>query len=146
MGIANLFRSTSGQMTIEVATALPVLIVVAVIAVNVMTFFSECAAFDRVAHETVRTYATAPAYGQGVGQSCALIEQAINSQLDDDNLEVTVSHGVTGADFDEYTATLEYYPTLFGLGLRSAVFGVSLPHLTHTTSYVVDSYKAGVII
>lgn len=146
MRTASRIRSTSGQMTIEIAVALPVLIVVAVIAVNVMTFFSECAVFDRVAHETMRTYATAPAYGQGVGQSCALVEQAIRAQLDEDNLAVTVSHGMTGADFDEYSATLEYYPTLFGLGLRSEVFGVALPHLTHTTRYVIDSYKAGVIV
>ena len=126
-------------MTIEVAVALPVLIVVAVIAVNAMTFFGECAVFDRVAHDAVRVHAAAPAYGQGADQACALVEQAIRSQLDDANLAVRVSHGVTGADFDEFTATLEFYPTLFGRGLRSEVFGVQLPHLTHTTRYVVDS-------
>ena len=133
-------------MTLEVAIAMPVLIAVAVMAVNAMTFFSECAVFDRVAHEAVRVHAASPAYGQGVDQSCALIEQAIESQVAADNLDVSVSHGMTGLDFDEYTATLEFYPTLFGRGLRSEVFGVSLPHMTHHTRYVVDSYRPGVIV
>ena len=91
-------------------------------------------------------HATAPAYGQDVSRGVALIEQAILEQLDDDNLDVEVSHGVTGLDFDEYTATLVFHPTLFGLGLRSEVFGVSLPRLSHEVRYVVDSYKPGVIV
>ena len=137
--------SPSGQMTIELAVALPVLIVVAVVAVNAMTFFSDCAVFDRVAHEAVRVHAASPAYGQDVGQTCALVEQTIESQLDASNLSVSVAHGVIDADFDEYTATLEFAPTLFGMGLRSEVFGVSLPRLKHVTRYVVDSYRSGVI-
>lgn len=139
-------RASAGQMTIELAVTMPVLIVVAVIAVNVMTFFSECAVFDRVAHEAVRVYAAAPAYGQNVGQSCALVEQAVRSQVSADNLDVTVSHGMTGADFDEFTVTLVFHPTLFGMGLRSEVFGVALPTLRHTTRYVIDSYRPGVVI
>lgn len=147
MGVAlRRIRNRSGQMTVEVAVAMPILIIVAVIAVNVMTFFSECAVFDRVVHDAVRIHAAAPAYRQSVDRGCALVERTVRSQIDGANVRVRVSHGVTGADFDEFTATLEFYPTLFGRGLRSEVFGVSLPHLTHETRYVVDSYKAGVII
>jgi len=133
-------------MTIELAVAMPVLIAVAVIAVNACTFFADCAVFDRVARESVRVYTTAPAYGQDVGRSAALVEEAVRDQMGADNLSVSVEHGVTGADFDEYTVTLAYYPTLFGLGLRSEVFGVSLPHLVHEARYVVDSYKPGVVV
>ena len=146
MGVIRRVRGVSGQMTIEVAVAMPMLIVVAVIAVNVMTFFSDCAVFDRVAHEAIRVHAAAPAYRQGADQTCALVEQTIRSQLDRANLDVRVTHGVTGIDLDEFTATLEFHPTLFGRGLRSEVFGVQLPHLTHATRYVVDSYRAGVVV
>lgn len=138
-------RSESGQMTLEMAVALPVLIVVAVIAVNAMTFFGDCAVFDRVAHEAVRVHATAPAYQQTGDESCALIEQSIRAQMDASNLEVTVERSATGVDLDAFTMTLGYHPTLFGRGLRPDVFGVSLPPLTHTTRYVVDSYKPGVM-
>ena len=136
----------SGQMTVELAVAMPALIVVAVIAVNACTFFYQCAVFDRIAHEAIRVYAASPAYGEGSGQACASVEQAVRSQLDGQNLDVSVAYAKVGADFDEYRATLGFYPTLFGMGLRSEVFGVSLPRLEHTTSYVVDSYKPGVII
>ena len=145
MGVVRRIRAESGQMTIEVAVALPALIVVAAIAVNAMTFFADCAVFDRVAHDAVRVYASAPAYAQDIDQGCTLVERTVRSQLDDPNLEVRISHGVTGPDFDEFTATLEFYPTLFGRGARSEVFGVQLPHLTHVTRYVVDSYRAGVV-
>ena len=139
-------RESRGQMTIELAVAMPVLIIVAVIAVNTITFFADCAVFDRVAHDAVRVYAASPAYGQGADQSCALVEQDILAALDADNIDVAVSHGSVGFDFDQYTATLVFHPTLFGLGLRSEVFGVALPALSHDTAYVVDSYKAGVIV
>lgn len=139
-------RATRGQMTVELAVAMPVLIIVVVIAVNTLTFLADCAVFDRVAHEAVRVHGAAPAYGQGTGQSCSLIEQAIRETLDEPNIDVSVSHSATLFDFDQYTATIEYYPTLFGLGLRSEVFGVSLPALTHSTTYVVDAYKSGIII
>ena len=135
-----------GQMTVEMAVAMPALIVVAVIAVNACTFFYQCAVFDRVAHEAVRVYAASPAYGEGSGQACASVEQAVRSQLDDQNLDVSVADANVGADFDDYRVTLGFQPTLFGMGLRSEVFGVSMPQLEHTTSYVVDSYKPGVIV
>ena len=133
-------------MTIELAVALPVLIIVAAIAMNALTFFHDCAVFDRVAHEAVRVHATSPAYGEEVGQSCARIEQDIRAQLNDSNLNVSVSQGAAGADFDSYTATLEYAPTLFGRGVASSVFGVSMPTMTHVTTYVVDRYRPGVIV
>lgn len=145
MGV-RLLRSEHGQMTIELAVAMPVLIIVAVIAVNALTFFADCTVFDRVAHEAARVHATSPAYGQGADQSCALIEAAIRDALDQDNIDVNVSHGAAGFDFDQYTATLQFHPTLFGMGLRSEVFGVAMPALSHTTAYVVDTYKPGVVI
>ena len=139
-------RGKSGQMTIELAIVMPVLIAVSVISVNALTFFSDCAVFDRVACEAVRLHAAAPGYGQDVSSIVALIGETIDAQMDAPNLEVSVAHGVTGFDLDEYTAKLEYHPTLFGLGLRSSVFGVALPSLTHEVRYVIDSYKPGVIV
>ena len=146
MGMMEGFRNERGQMTIELAIAFPVLIAVAVIAVNVLAFFGDCAVFDRVAHEAVRVYAVAPAHRETANLSCPQIEATIKSQLNASNLDVAVTHATTGLDLDEFTATLTYHPTLFGLGLRSKVFGVSLPQLTHKTRYVVDSYRAGVFI
>lgn len=135
-----------GQMTVELAVAMPVLVIVAVIAVNAMSFFADCAIFDRVAHQAVRAHAASPAYGQGSGQSCALVEQEIEQALDQSNLDVSVTCGTITGDFESFTATVEYHPTLFGMGLRSEVLGVSLPTLVHSTTYVVDVYKPGVVV
>ena len=146
MRVKRAISDERGQMTVELAVALPVLIVVAVIAVNACTFFCECAVFDRIVHEAVRVCATSPAYGEGSGQACAAIEQTMRAQLSADNLEMSVSHAGVGVDFDEYRATLTFHPTLFGMGLRSQVFGVALHSLEHTTVYVVDSYKSGVVV
>ncbi|MBQ9043540.1 MAG: hypothetical protein IJ111_12100 [Eggerthellaceae bacterium] len=132
-------------MTIELAVAMPVLIIVAVIATNAVAFFADCAVFDRVAHEATRVHAASPAYGQGADQSCALISREIEEAIAQPNVEVSVRHSGTGFDFDQFTATIEFHPTLFGLGLRSEVFGVALPSIAHSTTYVVDCYKPGVI-
>lgn len=76
---------SSGQMTVEFVAALPVLLAVAAISVNALTFFGWCAAFDDDFRDSVRVYAASPAYGQGVGDTCALIERAIDERLDAEN-------------------------------------------------------------
>ena len=133
-------------MTMELAVALPVLLAVALIVANALTFLAQCAVFDRAAHEAVRVYAAAPAYRQSPAQSCALAETAIREALGSRNVEVSVTHSAAQRDLDRYTATLEFSPTLFGMGLRDQVFGIAMPRLAHTTEYVVDSYKPGVVV
>ena len=145
MGIARRLNSR-GQMTVELAVAMPVLIAIAVMAVNLLTFFADCASFDRAARDSVRIHATSPAYGQGADQACASVQGDLEAVLDADNLDIAVSHAVTGFDLDEYRCVLVYSPTLFGLGLRSEVFGVTMPQLRHEVSCVVDSYKPGVVV
>lgn len=147
MGIARkMVADSRGQMTIELAAALPVLLAVALIAANALTFFGQCAVFDRAAHQAVRIHAAAPAYGQGTSTTCALVEADIRQALGDANVDVSVTCSSAGRDLERYTATLTFSPALFGYGLRSQVFGVQMPHLTHVTDYVVDSYKPGVIV
>ena len=139
-------RATAGQMTVELAVAFPVLIAIAVIAVNACTFFADCAIFDRVAHDAVRVHATSPAYRQGNAQSCSLVEQEIRAAIDAPNIDVSVSSSPAGFDFERFEATIQYSPTLFGMGMRSEIFGVQLPRLSHSSVYVVDVYKAGLVV
>lgn len=54
------WANQAGQMTVELAVAFPVVVAVAVIAMNALLFLSECAAFDRVARDAVRVHATSP--------------------------------------------------------------------------------------
>lgn len=136
----------SGQATVELAIAFPVMLVVAVVAVNAVLFFSDCAAFDRIAREAVRVHATSPAYGQGLEQGRAKVEGELASSFSRSNLSSRVAVEGASGGHATFSATLEFAPTLFGLGLRSSVLGVAMPHLEHTTRYTVDCYKPGVLL
>lgn len=139
------WREWSGQGTVELAVMLPVLLVVALIVVNACTFFSECAVFDRVARQAVRVYATSPGYGQGADQGRLKVLAALEKTFDASNEGVEVSVESAGGQCVRYTATLTFAPTLFGLGLKSEVFGVPLSLLRHSASLVVDPFNPGVI-
>lgn len=139
-------KDQSGQMTVEFAVAFPVMIIVAVVAVNALLFFGECAAFDRIARDSVRVHAASPAYGQTTEQTRALVAQAVEESLAADNVTAAVAVAGQSPGLTTFTATLRFFPTLFGLGLKSSVFGVELPCLEHSVSMTVDAYKPGVVI
>lgn len=52
-----------GQMTVELAVTIPVLLAAVGIAINLMVFLGDCARFDRLAAEAVRVEAASPGYG-----------------------------------------------------------------------------------
>lgn len=133
-----------GQMTMELMATIPVAIVIAVIAVNALVFFGDCASFDRVARNAIRVYATSPSYGVQAGQSQASIASAVQVEMDGEFTSVEVGYEGMGGGLTRYTVTLDYTPNLFGMGMRDSVLGVRLPHLKHSTSLVVDAYKAGI--
>lgn len=135
-----------GQATVELAVVFPAVIIVAVIAMNALGFFGACAEFDRVARQTAVAYGAAPDAGQGSAQVRALLEEELQTAFDAPHLSVAVTVESTTLGLERYRAQLRYAPTLFGLGLRSEVFGVALPPLLHETTMVVDRYAPGVVI
>ena len=139
-------REDCGQMTIEFVVAFPAALIIGLIVINALLFFSECASFDRSFRSLVCTYAPSPSYGQEVGQTCALITESLKSEFSAEHLQVQVtSQGVSG-ELVAFEGTLDFTPTLFGKGTLSGVFGVSFPSLTHTDLLVVDVYKPGVLL
>lgn len=139
-------REQSGQMSIEFMLVLPVIIIIAVIAVNALLFFSECAAFDRLVRDAVRVHATSPAYGQGLEQSCSQIAEAVSQNFEEENLVTTVNCEQNALGNATFTAEIIFSPTLFGMGMRSSVLGVPLPSLKHSVSFTVSPYKPGVLL
>lgn len=139
-------RREKGQMTVELAVVFPVLIAVAVLATNALLFFSECAAFDRSLCAAVRIHAASPAYEQSLEQSCTQIQSTVAGLQDRSYLETEIAVESLSGGHARFTGTLHFSPTLFGLGLRSSVLGVSLPRLQHQASFVIDPYKPGVLI
>lgn len=135
----------AGQSTVELMAVLPAMILVALIVVNAMLFLSDCAAFDRLACQAVRVHAASPGYGQDAQRSCALVEAQLAQAFDGENLAIGVSVESGAGGTLSFRARLEFTPTLFGMGLRDEVLGVSLPALSHEAVYVVDPFKPGVI-
>ena len=135
----------SGQGTVELACVMPIVLIIAVIAVNACTFFSECAAFDRQARQAVRVYATSPTYGEGTQSAVARVQQTLGEQFKKNNESIDVWSGSAGGGCMRYTAKLNFSPTLFGMGLKDDVFGVSLPVLSHEVQLVVDPYNPSVL-
>ena len=139
-------RAESGQMTIEFVVALPVMLVVAVVAVNACTFFGICAGFDNDFRDAVRIRATSPAYGQDLAQSSTLIEEDLARACRAANVRARVEARAVSQGHTTFTGTVKYEPTLFGLGLRSEVLGVSMPALLHREEITIDCYKPGVLL
>ena len=56
MGIRNtaLVREDGGQMVVELVALIPVMLIVAAIAANLIAYMGACAMFDRAAAEAVR--------------------------------------------------------------------------------------------
>lgn len=144
-GRLRFWRAQRGQMTIELVAVLPAVIIVAVVIVNALTFFSECASFDRSSRNAVRVCAASPAYGQTVADSAGMVQAMLDEGLQADNLSTEVSVEQDALGHVRFTMKLVFRPTLFGLGLRDSILGVALPALEHTEMIVVDSYKPGML-
>ncbi len=139
-------REGLGQMTVELCVVLPVVVVVAAIACNALSFFGSCAEFDRVGRNAVRTFAAVPAAGAQPGSGAGDVLSAIEDSLPDDNLEFEVTSSRDCRGYEKYSMTMTFHPTLFGLGLKQEVLGVPMPALVHESRMVVSPYKPGVLL
>ena len=129
-------RGDAGQATVELAVVLPVAIVLAVIVVNALSFFEACAAFDQLARQAICAYA----------EVAALVESELEEALGTSNLAIEVTVQGRAGSYQRYCGRLSFAPTLFGLGLKDEVFGVSLPRLVHEVDLTVDAYRPGVLL
>lgn len=149
MSVAKL-REERGQMTVELCIVIPVCLVIAVIATNSLTFFAQCASFDRVGRNAVRTVAAAPSDGATSAQMEADILGLVEEEMEGIDANCTSAGRIIGDGFNvdsrgytTFILTLRYAPTLFGLPLRGSVFGVDLPRLEHSIALTVDGYTPG---
>lgn len=139
-------RGTDGQATVELMLVLPVAIIVAVIAVNALLFISDCAQFDRVSRQAVRTCVSSPSYHVGVWEACGQVQTVLDESFSAEHLSSSVSASDVAGGHTRVTASLEFQPTLFGMGFRDGILGVPLPPLRHEVSLVVDRYRPGVLV
>ena len=147
-----------GQMAVEMAVVMPIMLAVVGIAINLMVYLGDCARFDRVAAEAVRTQAASPGYGE-YGTTSRV--QAVRAQIEmsfygSDYLSFSVtasesgmiegisSEGTVGFALiphqETYVCTMNYRPWGFG----DSFFGIQFSGIPHTRQYVIDAYRPGV--
>lgn len=138
-------KKMPAQMTVEFVAMFPVMLIIALTAVNAVLFLSDCAAFDREFRNAVCTYAASPAYGQSPEQSSSLVQAAVEEGFTEENLSISISSSGVEGGIVSFSGRLSFEPTLFGKGRLGGVFGVSFPALSHESKLSVSAYKPGAV-
>jgi hypothetical protein len=147
-----------GQMAMELLVVMPVVLVLAVIAIDMMVYLGDCARFDRVSSQHVLVHAASPsAVEYDASTMVSLMEADIIHSMDSvGRCEVAVSAGggvfSTGSEAGSllsfvpqpqiFICTLSCVPWPF----QNTLFGFTPPSFTHTRKYVVDPYRSGVVL
>ncbi len=133
-------RRLAGQMTVEAAYTLPVMVAIAFILVNALIFVGDCTAFDIVARDAIRLQADDGYEGvSGAAEVRARIEEGLS--MDYEKVAVTCERTELG--HVRYTATIEFSPPFLS---GATIFGVSVPTLEHEVTMTVSPYRKGVVI
>ena len=152
-------RGESGQMTVELAVLVPIIVVVGLTIWNLLRFVEACALFDRVALDAAISQGVAPSgtvsslSSVGAVQSC--IEEAMDSQSC--TVEVT-AHPLSGAErhregisfpvspfLTNFVCTLVYHPWPGSFVIAGVAYDSPLV-LRHSRSIVVDRFRSGVVV
>lgn len=150
-------RATRGQMTVELAVMIPVIVVVGLVVANLVRFCGQCAVFDRVALDAVLAQGVAPSGDQTSSSACGEVRDAIAGALDGASceVEVTAEQGApkgpsAGLSFPvsplltTYRCTLRFRPWPGTFQIAGVAY--SAPALlSHERTIVVDRFRAGVV-
>ncbi len=146
----------SGQMSVELAVLMPVVIVVALTVYNLARFTTVCAAFDRVSLEAVTSVGVSPSGTQSDVTAVSEVREALQLSLGQTrNCTVEVEAERVGgagqattlslaAHLTRFRCTLVYKPWPSSFVLAGVPFEAPLA-LRHERELVVDRYKTGVV-
>ncbi len=149
--------SESGQMAVELAVLMPVIIVVALVVYNLARFMGYCATFDRVSLDAVLTQGVSPPGDQTEFVAREAVRGAIEWSLDAsgtcevevaaepvrrtrESVPITVSPLLT-----RFRCTLLYRPWPRSLAIAGVAFDMPLA-LRHERTLVVDRFRSGVVV
>ena len=141
-----------GQMFVETALVLPVVLVVALIAINLCKFADICSKFDRITADQIIAHGISSSHSTNGGTLDNLTQKIKAALKCDDSYDIVVSSegesegiGNMVSVFPKYQVTLKYKP--WPHTLRLPLVSLESPlYLTHTTSIVISPYKSGVVI
>ncbi|MDJ1121800.1 hypothetical protein QJ043_06930 [Olsenella sp. YH-ols2217] len=141
-----------GQAVVELAALLPVVLVVALVAINLGRFLELSARFDRVSLDAALAHGAAPAGEQDAQSACEQAREAIVQALDADDAEVEVRAERLDPVEDgllafvpgrvRFVCTLRYRPRPQGFSVAGVPLGAPVA-LEHTREVVVDVGSVG---
>lgn len=145
MKIITSLKCESAQATVELAIMFPVVLIIALIAYNALSFFTLCATFDRVFNQSVITRCSSPAYGEGLGNMRQYVENDIQDMLMSNNTEAAINIESVSGGMIKFTGELNMKPSLFGMSMKDSIFGCTIYPIKHSKEFIIESYKPGVI-
>lgn len=135
--------SENGQMAVELAVVVPVVLLLVVIAVDALVFTSECARFDHLACQRVLACAASPGKsGYALDSRSAAVQSALEADFakQGSSVEVSVADaGVLLASMNVFRCTFRFSPW----PLSAA--GAPLT-LEHSCSLAIDPYTPGELL
>ena len=149
--------SESGQMAVELAVLMPVIVVVALVVYNLARFVGYCATFDRVSLDAVLTQGVSPAGEQSEFVAREAVRDAIARSLEaHETCEVEVAaepaRRTEGAAsltvsplLTRFRCTLLFRPWPRSFALAGVAFDMPFA-LRHERTLVVDRFRPGVVV
>lgn len=141
------FGRESGQMAVELAVVLPVILVALVLVLDCMLFISECARFDNIAPQKTLALAVSPAKGSyGFDRRVESVRHALSEEFKHHGERVEVicrdaGDALPGVVVYDLELSMEPWP--LG-GAAVTVFGVRMPpRLSHSCRLAFDPYTPG---
>ena len=132
-----------GQMAVELAVVMPVILIMLVMAVDMLVFAGECARFDHIAPQRVLAQAaSAPIDGYELGARTAAIRAALESDFAKEGSSIEVSYedaGVALASMSVYRCTFRFAPWPLSIAGAPAL-------LEHECNIAVDPYTPGELL
>ncbi len=133
----------SGQMAVELAVVVPVILLVVVIAIDSLVFTSECARFDHLACQHILACASSPdKSGYALDARAAAVQGSLEEDFAKNGSSVEVSledAGVSLATMNIFRCTFRFSP--WPLSAAGAPMT-----LEHSCSFAIDPYTPGELL
>lgn len=147
---------TAGQMYVELACLLPVVLVVALIGFNIACYINKCAEFDQLAADAVICHGVSPPGNSTEADATRAIQNALEKSMGQDvqiKVERSVQSRLTGEknsfsllpQLVSYTCTLHFTPWPASFSIAGISLGAP-PFLSHSTTLVIDVFRPGVVV
>lgn len=154
--LSRLPHEDMGQMSVELAILIPVVVVVALIGWNLMRYVQYCARFDQLAADAVISQGVSPGGVATQVDAARAVRQTIQDAMGS-GVEIQVEASAVGRDGKEATHfTLAPHLVRFSCTMRMAPWpsriqiaqvGYQAPAvLAHSVELVVDTHKSGVVV